>query len=150
LTFNLKSGDCDDLSVLYISLCRSIGIPARLISGYLIEERNGEVVAVGHAWAEVFVGEGICDSGWVPVECSSSASLTVEVHQNFGVEDAGHLRLFIDDGSNNSLNASISGPLVDYDKRINVEMVPILKIVNYQVLEFKELIIDKENYRYYE
>ena len=146
----MKSGDCDDLSVLYISLCRSIGIPARLISGYLIEERNGEVLAVGHAWAEVFVGEGICESGWRPVECSCCASLTAEIHQNFGVEDAGHLRLFIDNGSNQSLNASISGTRVEYDKKINVEMLPILKIENYEVLQSKELIIDKENYRYYD
>jgi len=149
-TYQLGSGDCDDLSFLYISLCRSVGIPARFVSGFLTEEVNGVVSAIGHAWVEVFVGESIGIDGWIPVECACSASLKTEVNQNFGVENVGHLRLFKDDGSNESLNMSISGPSVMYDSNIEIDMISFVEIDNYTVLESKEFIIDKNNYRSYE
>ena len=149
-TYQLGSGDCDDLSFLYISLCRSVGIPARFISGFLTEDTNGVVRAIGHAWVEVFVGESIGIDGWIPVECACSASLKTEVNQNFGVESVGHLRLFKDDGSNESLNMSISGPSVMYDSDIEIDMTSFVEIDNYTILESKEFIIDKNNYRSYE
>jgi len=148
-TYQLVSGDCDDLSFLYISLCRSVGIPARFISGFLAEESKGVVSAIGHAWVEIFVGGSISD-GWIPIECSCSASIKTEINQNFGVEDVGHLRLFKDNGSNESLNVSISGPSVIYDTNINVDMTPFVEIYNYTVLESKELFIDKNGNRSYE
>lgn len=149
-TYQLGSGDCDDLSFLYISLCRSVGIPARFISGFLAEESNGVVSAIGHAWVEIFVGESISNDGWIPIECSCSASIKTEINQNFGVEDIGHLRLFKDDGSNESLNVSISGPHVIYDTNIDVDMTSFVEIDNYTVLESKELFIDKNGNRSYE
>jgi len=149
-TYQLRSGDCDDLSFLYLSLCRSVGIPARFISGFLVEESNGVVSAIGHAWVEIFVGESISSDGWIPIECSCGASIKTEINQNFGVEDIGHLRVFKDDGSNESLNVSISGPSVIYDTNIDVDMVSFVEIENYTVLESKELFIDKNGYRSYE
>jgi len=149
-TYQLGLGDCDDLSFLYLSLCRSVGIPARFISGFLLEESNGVVGAIGHAWAEIFVGRNISNDGWIPIECSCDARIKIEINQNFGVEDIGHLRVFKDDGSNESLNVSISGPSVIYDTNIDVDMVPFVEIENYTVLESKELFIDKNGYRSYE
>jgi len=149
-TYQLGSGDCDDLSFLYISLCRSVGIPARFISGFLLEESNGVASAIGHVWVEIFVGENISNDGWIPVECSCSASIKTEINQNFGVEDISHLRLFKDDGSNESLNVSISGPNAIYDTNIDVVMLSFVEIDNYTVLESKELFIDKNGNRSYE
>lgn len=55
-------GDCGQVSLLYITLLRSLGIPARWESGYAVEPDK-----VGmHDWAEVYY-EGI---GWVPVDMS--------------------------------------------------------------------------------
>ncbi len=55
-------GDCGQVSLLYITLLRSLGIPARWESGYAVEPNK-----VGmHDWAEVYY-EGI---GWVPVDMS--------------------------------------------------------------------------------
>jgi len=48
-TLQCKTGDCDDLSFLYMSLCRTIDIPARFIRGFLVEENS----AVPHAWVLV-------------------------------------------------------------------------------------------------
>ncbi len=50
-TLRDKQGDCDDISFLYVSLCRALGIPARFIRGYLLTTNtNGTVIATAHAW----------------------------------------------------------------------------------------------------
>ncbi|UCD14470.1 MAG: transglutaminase domain-containing protein [Thermoplasmatales archaeon] len=152
VTLQKKTGDCDDLSYLYISLCRAVGIPARFIRGYLVqEEENGIVTATAHAWAEVFVGALIGNKGWVPVECACCASsIQADINQNFGVEDAFHLRLFVDDGSNESLNISLSGIHVQYYENINIELHSFAEIDDYLELESKQLVVTKENTRYYQ
>jgi len=150
-TYLLETGDCDDLSFLYISLCRSVGIPARFIRGCLVEEDDGVVNAVAHAWVEVFVGGGIGDNGWIPVECACpSKDPDIQVHQNFGIESAGHLRLFKDDGSNESLNVSISGLIIKYDTGIDIERASFIEIDNYLVLKSESLTINKDGVRTYE
>ena len=55
-------GDCGQVTLLYITLCRSLGIPARWESGWWIKpgEENW------HDWAETYF-EGI---GWVPTDQS--------------------------------------------------------------------------------
>lgn len=151
ITYQLRKGDCDDLSFLYISLCRSVGIPARLISGFLIQEVNSFASAVRHAWVEVFVGGNITDNGWIPVECACNTSIENEVNQNFGVEDVEHLRLFVDDGSNESLNVSISPPLTVYSYSLDVDtdIREFIEIDNYNVVESKELYVDGDGNREY-
>lgn len=149
-TFLLKTGDCDDISFLYISLCRSIGIPARFIRGYLVREENDVATAVSHAWVEVFVGGDMGHDGWISVECACpSQDSDVQIHQNFAIESAGHLRLFIDDGSNESLNISLSGPRVRYGSGMTVNLVPFVTIENFEVNVSKSLTIDKNSIRTY-
>ncbi|MDE5629362.1 MAG: transglutaminase-like domain-containing protein [Muribaculaceae bacterium] len=55
-------GDCGQVSLLYISLMRTLGIPARWESGWMLHP--GEVNL--HDWAQVYF-EGI---GWLPVDVS--------------------------------------------------------------------------------
>jgi transglutaminase-like putative cysteine protease len=146
ITLQCKTGDCDDLSFLYISLCRTIDIPARFIRGFLVEE-NG---AIPHAWVEVFVGGGIGDNGWIPVECAGTGTAEMEFNQNFGVESAEHLRLFKDDGSNESLNVSLSGlSFRMYTQNRHIESESYTEVTNYAVLESKELVIDGNGNRAY-
>lgn len=64
-------GVCQDYAHLAIALCRSIGIPARYVSGYLFSsndatgEISGELVRVQtHAWFEAAL-PGI---GWLPLD----------------------------------------------------------------------------------
>lgn len=145
-TLQCKTGDCDDLSFLYMSLCRSIDIPARFIRGFLVEENS----VVPHAWAEVFVGGGIGNNGWIPVECAGNASKAeTEVFQNFGVESAEHLRSFKDDGSNESLITSMSDFSRKYSLGMEIETQPYKEVTNYAVLRSNELVIDKNGNRYY-
>ena len=51
--YNDGRGDCDDQSILFISLCRAAGIPAWMEFGFLYNDMSGEFG--GHGWANVFV-----------------------------------------------------------------------------------------------
>ncbi len=57
-----KHGDCGQVALLYISIMRTLGVPARWESGWMLHP--GQVNL--HDWAEVYF-EGI---GWVPVDAS--------------------------------------------------------------------------------
>ena len=58
----LKSGAgvCQDHAHVMIAACRTLGIPARYVTGYLEIDEDGPSVA-HHAWAEAFVDE----IGWI-------------------------------------------------------------------------------------
>ena len=145
-TLQYRTGDCDDLSFLYISLCRSIGIPARFIKGFLIESNN----AIAHAWVEVFVGPSVGNDGWITVECAGvSGNLDIEVYQNFAIEQANHLRTFKDDGSNESMIISLTGfySLLEPNKIIEAEA--FVEVNNYYIIKSNKLEIDKTGYRRY-
>ena len=153
-TINVCTGDCDDLSYLYISLCKALDIPARFIRGFLVEEDH----AIAHAWVEVYVGGGIGINGWIPVECAGTAKgenkITSEVNQNFGLESANHLRLFKDDGSNLSLVTSLQGITFGADPSINAEDISahaFATVSNYQEIISDELHVEDgvRNYQYF-
>jgi hypothetical protein len=149
ITLQQKTGDCDDLSFLYISLCRSAGIPARFIRGYLIDATNGGVSATAHAWTEVFVGGNIGSDGWIPVECACcTPSVAADVHQNFGVEKAFHLRLFTDDGSNASLAIALTGISVSYAPGRQITLTSFTEILAYEVLTTKKLVVSGDSRQY--
>ncbi|TLD69704.1 transglutaminase family protein [Phragmitibacter flavus] len=51
-TLKKRKGVCRDFAHLGISLCRSLGMPARMVSGFLYELDPMDL----HAWFEVYVG----------------------------------------------------------------------------------------------
>lgn len=57
-----KHGDCGQVALLYISLMRSLGVPARWESGWMLHPGEKNL----HDWAQVYF-EGV---GWVPVDPS--------------------------------------------------------------------------------
>ena len=71
-SFAIKRGVCQDLTHIFITCARSIGIPARYVSGYFF--RNDGVVeqTAGHAWAEAYI-EGL---GWVAFDAANKISAT--------------------------------------------------------------------------
>ncbi len=132
---------------MYISLCRSQNIPSRFIRGFLLDENY----VVQHVWVEVFVGGGIGKEGWIPVECAGiSNNAEIEINQNFGIENALHLRLFKDDGSNESLNFSFSGityRIFNENRFIDIKFYN--NISNYLVIKSQQLVVDKNKNRSY-
>ena len=57
-----RHGDCGQVTLLFVTLCRIAGIPAHFQSGFMMQPRAWNL----HDWAEVYF-EGI---GWVPVDQS--------------------------------------------------------------------------------
>ncbi len=54
-------GDCGFHTLLFITLCRIVGIPAKWQSGWFITPK----FASPHDWSEVYI-----DNKWLPVDCS--------------------------------------------------------------------------------
>ena len=57
-TLTLKKGSCRDYTTLFMAACRSVGIAARFVSGYLLGNPQQEHQL--HAWAEVYLPS----AGW--------------------------------------------------------------------------------------
>lgn len=60
-TLATREADCSEFSQLYVSMARSLGLPARIVSGLAY---SGSSFG-GHAWVEVWVGEWVeLDPTW--------------------------------------------------------------------------------------
>ena len=70
--FALKRGVCQDLTHIFISAVRSLGIPARYIGGYFHRMDGVIDQEAGHAWAEAYVP----DLGWVAFDAANGISAT--------------------------------------------------------------------------
>lgn len=63
ITLQKKSGTCRDYTVLFIAVCRAVGLAARFVSGYQegdLASGPDQTVHDLHAWAEVYIPGG----GW--------------------------------------------------------------------------------------
>jgi Transglutaminase-like enzymes, putative cysteine proteases len=54
-TLSSGAGACRDLAVLFIATCRSLGIPARFVSGYQARAETPDGKRHLHAWPEVYL-----------------------------------------------------------------------------------------------
>ena len=63
--FELGQGVCQDHAHIFIACCRSMGLPARYVSGYLFTE-DGSLMQT-HAWADVHLTNG----GWQSYDVSN-------------------------------------------------------------------------------
>ncbi len=70
--FELGKGVCQDHTHAFIGCCRSIGIPARYVSGYLFTE-DGSLMQT-HAWPEVWV-----NNNWHGMDVSNGVKVD-EMH----------------------------------------------------------------------
>jgi transglutaminase-like putative cysteine protease len=78
--FALGRGVCQDLTHVFIAAARSLGIPARYVSGYFHRDDGVREQDAGHAWTEAFVPE----LGWVAFDpanglCATDAHVRVAV-----------------------------------------------------------------------
>jgi transglutaminase-like putative cysteine protease len=63
-------GVCQDFAHILIGAARSLGIPARYISGHLFRRDGAELQEAAHAWAEAWVN----DLGWVAFDPTNGKS----------------------------------------------------------------------------
>ncbi len=83
-TLERKEGVCREITNLYVSMMRSIGIPTRIVTGFAYTENDEVVDRVGsnwggHAWAEVKIG-----NQWVPFDLT---------YDKYGYTGAEHISL---------------------------------------------------------
>ena len=64
----LRKGNCTDFHSLFISMARSLGIPARFVIGTTVPDGAEGESSGYHCWAEFYSP----DDGWVPVDASEA------------------------------------------------------------------------------
>lgn len=64
-TFDARRGECGGHSRLMVALCRAVGIPARMVVGCMLFDREGSAHFGQHGWVEVWMGDA---NGWIPVD----------------------------------------------------------------------------------
>lgn len=85
------AGVCQDHAHLFVSCCRTLGVPARYVSGYLCTDGAGDAGMASHAWAEAWV-EG---AGWLSFDVAnrrSNATAHVRVAMGLDYLDAAPVR----------------------------------------------------------
>lgn len=91
-TLQTMSGDCDDQSILFCALCRSVGIPAWLELGFVYDKTQQQWG--GHGWATVCI----------PKKDGYIATPHVDVvNSRFLWEDCYRITEWIDDGNAENL-----------------------------------------------
>jgi len=85
-----KEGVCDEITNLFISMERSLGIPARFVSGVVYSNIAGTFE--NHGWAEIYMPE----YGWVPFDVTFG---------QYGWIDATHVKM---DESRDSGEAAVT------------------------------------------
>ena len=79
--FERRRGHCELFAAGLAAMCRSIGIPARLVTGFRASEFNaiGNYYVVrpsnAHAWVEVYAG---AEAGWAALDATPAASVQAE------------------------------------------------------------------------
>jgi transglutaminase-like putative cysteine protease len=60
------NGSCSEYTFVFISMCRSVGIPARYVGSVVVRGDDASMDDVFHRWAEVYIP----NFGWIPVDGS--------------------------------------------------------------------------------
>lgn len=108
------AGVCQDFAHLVIALCRSIGIPARYVSGYLFAEDETSDEAGGdepvevetHAWSEI----ALPGRGWWPIDAVTGQTIGprhVKIGHGRDYDDVAPLRGVFFGPADHSLDVSV-------------------------------------------
>ncbi|AUZ87164.1 transglutaminase family protein [Arthrobacter agilis] len=104
-----RKGVCQDLAHVAIGALRSLGVPARYISGYLHPRRSagvGETVAgQSHAWVEWYDGEW---RGWDPTNSGPVSDFHVSVARGRDYRDVSPLKGILSGGGGSTLNVRVA------------------------------------------
>ena len=113
----LRKGVCQDLAHVMLGCLRSLGLPARYVSGYLLTEPPpGQPRLVGcdasHAWVAVYVpGEEDAPGGWVELDPTNDRNagedyVTLGIGRDYS--DLSPMRGVIHGGTHHSLRVAVT------------------------------------------
>ena len=115
-----RKGVCQDFAHIMLACLRSMGLPARYVSGYLLTQPPpGQVKLVGsdasHAWVSVYVGDLPEGQRWVDLDPTNNRwgwyapgvdYVTVATGRDFG--DVSPLRGVIHGGASHTLRVGVT------------------------------------------
>ncbi len=125
-----STGDSTESAVLAVAYARSVGLPARLVAGFVYRDAptwEGEPRPLGafafHAWAEVLIAEGT----WYPIDPirarDSSGAVTVNDLVGLGGFDATHVAILKSDLATSTPVTDIVLPVLEFMDGLTIEVV---------------------------
>ncbi|MDU8944995.1 transglutaminase family protein [Ovoidimarina sediminis] len=103
----LGHGVCQDHAHVIIAAARSIGIPARYVTGYLFASEEDGAHEASHAWAELYVP----DLGWVGFDASNGKcpdAHYIRVGSGLDADGAAPIRGVLKGAGQETLDAHVS------------------------------------------
>ena len=103
----LGAGVCQDHAHILIAACRSLGIPARYVTGYLQAAEEKDDLLETHAWVEAHIKR----FGWVGLDPSNGISPTdhyIRIACGLDADDASPIKGHVVGGSEISLTAEVA------------------------------------------
>jgi transglutaminase-like putative cysteine protease len=102
-------GVCQDHAHIFCAVCRTLGVPARYVSGYMSHGAGHEAHAASHAWAEALVDY----LGWVGFDptnraCATDAYIRTAIGLDYG--DASPVRGVRSGGGTETMSVKVSFP----------------------------------------
>jgi transglutaminase-like putative cysteine protease len=118
--FAQRKGVCQDFAHIFIACLRSLGLPARYVSGYLLNEPPpGMPLLIGadasHAWASVYIPDLAPGQRWVDLDPTNNRwglgspgedYVTLAIGRDFG--DVSPLRGVIQGGASHVLTVGVT------------------------------------------
>lgn len=136
-TFEVREGECGAHSLLLAAMCRSVGIPTRVVWGCMYTPNLGGSFGQ-HAWNEIYMGE----AGWIPVDATA---------HEVDFVDSGHLRIGEMESMVISLNAD-EFEILDFalaggsaDPAVARDLTPYLGVYSSEAVDNKKFTILEEN-----
>jgi transglutaminase-like putative cysteine protease len=83
--FALRRGSAIDVAHVFSGCARELGVPARLVAGYIAAPERGPALAARHAWVEAWVE----DYGWIGFDaCLNICPVDAHVRVATGIDHA--------------------------------------------------------------
>ncbi len=101
-----KAGVCQDHAHIFIAAARTMGLPARYVSGYLLMEETDQQTAT-HAWAEVH----LTGLGWVGFDAANKIcpdARYVRIATGLDYTDAAPISGLVDGAVNETLDVTLT------------------------------------------
>lgn len=103
------TGVCQDHAHIFCAVCRTLGVPARYVSGYLTQGEGHEAHASSHGWADAFIEH----LGWVGFDptnraCATEAYIRTAIGLDYG--EASPVRGVRSGGGTETMTVKVSFP----------------------------------------